>query len=280
VDTDGILAGVGAAKTPAQAYEEFFVPAIFQPCASALLDITPVKAAERVLDLACGTGVVTRAVAPIAGAAGHVTGLDLRPGMIAVASSMPAPDGAHVEWVEGDALALPFADRSFDVVLCQQGIQFFPDQPRAMREMRRVLAPGGRVGLAVWRALDQNEFFAAMTEVELRHLTAVGMTYEDLAGPFLFGDPEWLQALITDAGFGDVRVEPRAFEARFPAGGFVENVEFAYSAVIPEFAEDPAAFREFVAAVDRDMRDVLTRHRQGDEIVFPMHVNIGRGTAS
>jgi ubiquinone/menaquinone biosynthesis C-methylase UbiE len=266
-------------KTPAQVYEEFFVPALFGPCARELLDVAPPRVGDRVLDVACGTGVVARTVAPTVGAEGRVTGLDLRPGMLAVASSLPPPEGAPVEWTEGDAQALAFADGSFDLVLCQQGIQFFPDQAGAASEMRRVLVPGGRVGLAVWQGFDRNEFFGAMTEVEVHHLADVGMSYEELAQPFLYGDPEWLREIAAGAGFDDVRVEPRSFEARFAAEGFVERLELAYSAVIPEFSEDPAAFRAFVEAVDRDMQDVFARHRDGSHIVFPLHLNVAVATA-
>jgi SAM-dependent methyltransferase len=265
--------------TPAQAYETFFVPAMFAPCARELLTLLPPQHGERVLDVACGTGVVARTVAPLVGAGGSVTALDLRPGMLAVAAALPPPEGAEVEWVEGDAQALDFPDGSFDLVLCQQGIQFFPDRKAALREMRRVLRPGGRVGLAVWQGFERNEFFGAMTEVEVRHLAQVGMTYEDLAQPFLYGEPEWLRRLVADAGLADVHVETRVFEGRFPADGFVENVEFAYSAVIPEFAEDPAAFRAFVDAVDREMADLVARHCDGDEIAFPLHVNVAAGHA-
>jgi ubiquinone/menaquinone biosynthesis C-methylase UbiE len=266
-----------AEVTPAQLYEEFFVPAMFGPCTRELLDHVPPRLGDRVLDVACGTGVVARTVAPIVGEAGQVTALDLRPGMLAVAAALPPPPGAPVEWVQGDALALDFEDEAFDLVLCQQGIQFFPDRPAALVEMRRVLAADGRLGVAVWQGLDRNEFFGAMADVEAPHLAGVGMTYEELAQPFLFGDVESLERLLVDAGFADVRVEPRSFEGRFPADGFVEKVEFAYSAVIPEFADDPDAFREFVEAVDRDLEDHLARHRDGDEIVFPLHLNVASG---
>jgi SAM-dependent methyltransferase len=269
-----IMRLVEAARTPAQVYEEFFVPAMFAPCARELLDVVPPRPGERALDVACGSGVVARMVAERVGPDGRVVGVDLRPPMLAVAASLPAPPGAEIEWREGDALALDFADASFDLVLCQQGLQFFPDQEEAVGEMRRVVTPGGRVGLAVWQGFDRNDVLGALTEVEARHLSVLGVPYEELAGPFLFGDPHWLRDLAAGAGFSDVRVEERSFEARFPADGFIENVEFAYSAVVPQFSEDPAAFDEFVQVVEREVRDVLARHRDGDQIVFPLHVNL------
>jgi SAM-dependent methyltransferase len=269
-----------ATKTPAQVYEEFFVPAMFEPCAELLLELVPPQVGERVLDVACGSGVVARKAAERVRASGFVVGLDLRPGMLAVATSLPAPAGASIEWREGDALELDFADGSFDVGFCHHGLQFFADQERALREMRRVLRKEGRLGVAVWQGLERFELFNAMTEVELRHLGALGMAYEDLAQPFLFGDPEWLRGLLAGAAYVNVRIESRSFVGRFPfAGSFVQNLEFAYSAVIPEFAEDPDAFRKFVAAVERETKDLVERHRNGDEIVFPLHVNLATAQA-
>ena len=269
-----------ATKTPAQLYEEFFVPGMFLQCCRELLDAVPPRPGERVLDVAAGSGVVAREVAPLVGPEGRVAGVELRPGMVAVASSLPAPAGAPIEWHEGDAVALAFPDASFDLVLCQQGLQFSPDQEKAVSEMHRVLSPGGRVGVAVWQDLERQGLFAELTEVEARHLAVVGMTYEDIALPFLLGDPEWLGGLLEEAGLRDVRVETRVFEARFAgADTFVENVEFVYAGIVPEFVEDPASFAAFVEAVSSEMRDVVERYRDGDDVVFAMHVNIAAATA-
>lgn len=201
-----------------------------------------------------------------------MVGLDLRPGMIAVASSLPS--GAQIEWVEGDALAVPFREASFDVVLCQQGLQFFSDRDAAIREMRRVLVPGGRLGIAVWQGLERHRFMRELCEIEARNLAPVGLSFEDVAAPFLFGDGEQIRALVAGAGFDDVQVESRSFEARFRAVDFVADLEFAYSVMVPEFVDDPAAFAAFVAAVSRDAEGLLARHRRGAEIVVPMHVNL------
>jgi len=106
-----------------------------------------------VLDVACGTGIVARQAAPLVGADGQVVALDMNPAMLAVARALPAPSGATIHWREGDAMDLPFEDGAFDVVLCQHGLQFVPDRARAVREMRRVLAPGGRALVIVLEAV-------------------------------------------------------------------------------------------------------------------------------
>jgi SAM-dependent methyltransferase len=266
--------------TPAQVYERYLVPAIFAPCARVLLEAVEPRPGERALDVACGSGVVARQVAALVGAGGRVIGVDLRPGMIEVARSLPAPAGASIAWHEGDALALDLPDGSFDLVTCQQGLQFFADRVAALREMRRVLVPGGRVGVAVWLGLDRLDLFRALAEGEVRHLASLGVTYEDAAAPFTLGDPEEVRALLSAAGFADVSVEERSFEARFSEPErFVSNVDFAYAAVIPQFAEDPAAFEAFAETVQREMHDVIEGHRQGDELVIQLHLNLATATA-
>ena len=123
---------------------------IVDPWAPLLVEAARLAVGERVLDVACGTGVVARAAAERVGRGGRVVGIDLNPGMIAVAQSLPAIDGAPIEWLERSALDLRLDDVSFDVVLCQQGLQFLPDKAVALREMRRVIAGNGRLALSVW----------------------------------------------------------------------------------------------------------------------------------
>ena len=129
-------------------YERYAVGGFFSAFADDLLRRAVLQPGERVLDLACGTGIAARKAAPSVGASGSVTGADLNPGMLAEAQRQ-VPDALGIVWRECDAAALPFADASFDVVLCQQGMQFMPDKPATAAEIRRVLAPGGRVVASV-----------------------------------------------------------------------------------------------------------------------------------
>ena len=117
------------------------------------LDLIP---GERVLDVACGTGIVARLAAGRMGSGG-VVGLDINPGMLAVARSLPPGPGPAIEWHEGSVLDMPFPEGSFDICLCQLGLQFFPDRAAALREMRRVLRTGGRLALSVFSALKDTQ---------------------------------------------------------------------------------------------------------------------------
>ena len=149
-------------------YERYLVPAITSLWAADLVERVSPEPDARVLDVACGTGIVARKAAERV-KTGRVVGLDLNAGMLAVARRI-GTGGVQVEWVEGSALKLPFSDEAFDVVFCQLGLQFFPDRPRAMSEMRRVLAPSGRLGLSVYTAIENTPVAQALADALDQHL--------------------------------------------------------------------------------------------------------------
>ena len=142
----------GAASV-AQHYEERLAPVIFEPWAEILVAATGVRRGDRILDVASGTGVVARLAARHAGRDGRVLASDVSGGMLAHAATIAvSPGAAPIEHLETSATALAVPDAAYDVVLCQQGLQFFPDAPAAAAEMRRVLRAGGVAGVAVWAA--------------------------------------------------------------------------------------------------------------------------------
>ena len=147
---------------PGEIYQREMVPASFARWAPDLVDLGAVGPGQRVLDVACGTGVVTRLAAERVGSSGRAVGLDVNADMLAAARA--ASPGSRIEWHEGSALALPFPDASFDVLFCQQGLQFFPDRAAGLREMRRVLVPGGRLALSCWRSVDHQPGMRALEE--------------------------------------------------------------------------------------------------------------------
>ena len=197
-------------------YERYLVPSIFAPRAEELVEVAGVRPGQRVLDIACGTGVVARTAARRLGSGSNVTGLDLSAPMLAVARSAAAADGATIEWREGSALQLPFADQAFDVAFCQQGLQFFPDRPAAMREMYRVLAPGGKLVLSVWREIELSPGFAVLARALTTHVSPkAGALFK--SGPFGLGTTEELLDLIADAGFKDISIRASAKVLRFPS---------------------------------------------------------------
>jgi len=192
-------------------YERYFVPAIGAPLAADLIDIAALRPGERVLDVACGTGVVARLASQRVGAAGTVVGLDVNPGMLAVASSA-TPPGLSIEWHEASAEAMPLSDESFDVVLCQMGLQFVPDRRAAMREMRRILAPGGRLILNVPGPTPR--LFAVMEQALARHIGAEAAGF--VKHVFSLHDTGELQELIGGVGFCDVSAQAETKALRLP----------------------------------------------------------------
>ncbi len=264
-----------AAATPAQAYQEYYGPAIFEPLTSLLIEHARPRTGESVLDVACGTGIATRRAAGAVSHSARVVGVDVNPGMLDVARAVTTD--MDVEWREGDGTALDLPDGCFDLVLCQQGLQFFPDRAAGAAEMRRVLVEGGRVVVAVWRGLEHHPLWAALADAEVPHLVRLGVpaTYEDAVAPFSFGDPGELTVLLEGAGFRDVEVVQESIVARFTdPDRFVERLEYAYAAVIPEFLHDPAAFAGYLAAIQAETEQIVDRYRDGGHVAVPMHTNI------
>ena len=181
-------------ETCATEYDGRLVPALFTPWARVVVGMAEIASGHRVLDIACGTGVLARQAAEQGGAGAVVHGLDSNPGMLAVARRR----SPGIRWHEGEAGALPFGDGIFDRVVSQFGLMFFPDKVEALVEMRRVLAPGGRLILAVFDGLSGNPAFEIMVSVFARH---VGEDAGDmLRFPFTMGDPDGLKALLQEAG--------------------------------------------------------------------------------
>ncbi len=195
----------------ADVYEEFFLPALFQEWAPRLVKIAQLQPGHDVLDVACGTGVLARAVADHVGATGTVVGLDRNDGMLAVAKRV-AP---RIEWRQGTAEALPFDADRFDAVMSQFGLMFFDDRRAAIEEMWRVLRPGGRLVLAVWDTLENTPGYAAVTELLQR---LFGQAAADaLRAPYALGDLNVLRALLAEAGIRAPEIVTLEGTARFPS---------------------------------------------------------------
>ena len=197
----------------AELYQRYLVPGITAKWAEDLVHRARLRGGEEVLDVACGTGVVTRLAASKVAPA-HVTGLDLNAGMLAVARGV-LNEGTSVNWMEGSALDLPFPSGHFDVVLCQLGLQFFPDQSRALREMRRVVRERGRIALSVYSPIERtpgaNAFVSALEEVLGPEASRIKR------GEHSFAAPAQLEKLVLDAGFGLVEVQTVVQTIVFPS---------------------------------------------------------------
>jgi SAM-dependent methyltransferase len=198
--------------TGAENYERFFVPAIALPVSGDLLRRADIRSGERVLDVACGTGVVARLAAAQVGPTGAVTGVDVAPDMIDVARAAPVPDGPPVDWHVGDATSLPLPDAAYDVVLCQMGLMFMEDRAAALTEMRRVLAPGGRLVVNTPGAIQRP--FEIMEQAITRHIDARLGGFVSVV--FSMHDPDAVATLLRDAGLHDVTATVAPVTLRLP----------------------------------------------------------------
>jgi ubiquinone/menaquinone biosynthesis C-methylase UbiE len=158
VATDKVFAG----SIP-QIYDRFLVPLIFESYALDLAGRLAETEPQDVLEMAAGTGVLTRAIASRIAVRARIVATDLNQPMLDHAKGRMSRDD-HIEWRQADAQDLPFADQSFDVVVCQFGVMFFPDKLQAYREARRVLKPGGHFLFNVWDQISENEFADVVTE--------------------------------------------------------------------------------------------------------------------
>jgi ubiquinone/menaquinone biosynthesis C-methylase UbiE len=207
--TDSVYGKAYGGSAP-ENYQRYFVPVIGSPFAKDLIAEAALRPGERVLDVACGTGVVARLAAERVGPSDTVAALDLNPAMLAVARSIHST-GAAIRWYETSAESIPLPDDAFDVVLCQLGLQFVSDKRAAIREMRRVLAPGGRVLVST---PPPNAFFDVLDEAMTRHVGSEAGGFVRMV--FSLDDPAVIERLFRDAGFADVDVRTYAKELRLP----------------------------------------------------------------
>jgi ubiquinone/menaquinone biosynthesis C-methylase UbiE len=232
----------------AERYEAAFVPSLFAHLAPHLLDAAEVTDGDRVLDVACGTGIVARTAAERTGPAGCVVGLDLNEAMLTVARRVsPALD-----WRRGDAAALPFPDGSFDVVLCQSGLMFVPDPAAAIGEMARVVRPGGRVAAQVWSSLDRQTAIGPLADAVARH---AGRDAVDLIGTyFRLGDREQFVGHFTKAGLSVTDLRDIPATVRAPSADDYITTEVESTPLIDRISKD--AYRR----IREEAREGLARY--------------------
>jgi SAM-dependent methyltransferase len=257
-------------------YDEILVPRMFAPWGNVLLDTVGVDAADIALDVACGPGSVTRLLSERVGPTGRVTGADLSPAMLDIARERGAPsEGGAIDWVECPADALQVDSHVFDVVVCQQGLQFFPDKPAALREMQRAGRHGARVAISCWSAIDESPMFAATA----RSLDAVlgdefGHLYR--VGPWGLTDADELMRLLEDAGFRDVRIERLTMPVTFD-DAVAQLVTMASFMPVGErlTAMDDAEAEQLVAVLEAELGSML----DGDAVTADTTSHIALATA-
>jgi ubiquinone/menaquinone biosynthesis C-methylase UbiE len=250
----------------AELYERYLVPAITSLWATDLIERAAPQTGERVLDLACGTGIVARLAAVRMGK-GRIVGMDINRGMLAVARSLP--DAASlIEWQEGSAMDLPLPNEAFDLILCQLGLQFFPDRPAAVGEMRRVLVSGGRIALSVFTAIEHTPATNALADALDRHIGAGAS--QTKRSEHVLCDPQELRELVTREGFRNVSITTVTQTIRFPSAGEYVRVQLSatpLSALLDGM--DSKRQREALEAITGDLIASLQIEPETAELTYP-----------
>jgi SAM-dependent methyltransferase len=247
----------------AEVYESCFVPAIFGAWASPVADAAGIMTGDKVLDVGCGTGVLAREALRRVGREGQIVGLDLNEGMLAVA----ARTEPGIEWRRGDAASLPFEDAGFDVAVSQFALMYFPDRMASLREMWRILAPGGRLAVAVWGPIDHARGFQILADIAARQC---GRKAADvLEAPFVLGEQAGLAKLFGDSGIPGASVTLHEGSIRFPSVREFIRIEVKGSPLAGILSDE--AMETLIAKSESALAEFIV---PSGEIIMPMDAHI------
>ena len=257
----------------AELYQHHLVPAVTTGWAAGLVDRVGLRRGERVLDVACGTGVVARAAAERVGRTGRVAGIDINAAMLGVARALPAGAGARIGWVQGSVLSLPCAEASHDVVVCQLGLQFVPDRPAALAQMRRVLRPGGRLGVNVFGPIEHNPATFALAQALDRHLGPdASMTKR---AEHALADAALLRTLAGEAGFGRIKIVTETRTVRFASVSDYVRIQLTATPLASLLQHQPGRPGQRLAQVlIADVAAALQPHQTADGLAFPQEAHV------
>ncbi len=256
----------------AQQYEQNHVPRILRPMAEAMFEHVSLNEGDRVLDAACGTGIVTRVAVERYGNLVSIVGLDFNAGMLEVARANSPTTHTPIEWQHGDIGALPFPDDCFDIVLCQQGLQFAPDKLAALNNIRRVLSPGGRLAFTVWS--EVNPLLAATADAVRRHVSDEAAT--NLLMVNAWSDTKIIRKLVDEAGFRAIEMRIIVSPMRWPsaADGVAEFI--THTAARSPFTREITEARTVIMETTRA---ALQHYREGDDFVMPASCHLVQARA-
>jgi ubiquinone/menaquinone biosynthesis C-methylase UbiE len=251
------------ATTFTEIYERVLVGPLFRPFAQQLLARLTLNPGDSLIDVACGTGIVARLAREQLGPDARIVGVDVAPAMLAVARTVDQT----IDWRQGNAASLPVnGGERFSVLTCHQGLQFMPDKPAAIREMRRVLAPGGRVAIATWRSLEDLPRMAEFNAVVERHVGRI------VDSRHSFGDAAALTHVLTEAGFSDVDVGTLAHDVQFADGALFARLNAMAAIGMSDTgkAMSDAERGELAERVAAESQELIGRYTKDGLFVLPL----------
>ena len=254
--------------TAAEAYEEHMVPGMFLHWTELAVRIAAPQPGEHVLDVACGTGIGARLAARALGSSGKVVGLDVDAGVVEVARRVAAQSGTPIEWHCANALKMPFDDDTFDLCLCLQGIQFFPDRAAGLSEMRRVLKPSGRLVASIWGPLEFNKGHVAVVHaLEAQHVDA-----SPAKRACSFADPEDIRETVARAGFTHIDLRTEDGVTQFASmQSFIDAMTIGSPSTRHAVARLPEGGRDIFV---KDVCATLEPYLKGGRLAYPMRTHI------
>jgi len=251
----------------AEAYEAYFVPAIFAQWPDQVCNAAEIQSGEEVLDIGCGTGILARTVAERVAPRGSVAAIDLNEGMLQVARRI----NQNILWRQSSAEDLPFSDNRFDVVVSQFAFMFIDDRQAAMAEVKRVIRPRGRIAIAVWAPIERSRAYMQFADSVQKH--AGDKAAEMLRSPFKLGHPEELRAMFERAYIRKLKINLRKGSARYPSIDEFVAIEIKKTAINELINED------IYERIEDDARRLLERYKiDSGEIVIPLDANIAVAT--
>jgi ubiquinone/menaquinone biosynthesis C-methylase UbiE len=267
-------------NTAAEIYEQYLVPAIFEPFARDLIQSCDIRFSDRILDVACGTGILSRlAIGHVDASVGKVVGVDINPVMLNVARHCSAEK--DIEWKEGSAMSLQFPDQSFDLVICQQGLQFFPDGLKALTEMYRVLVgasnrdkKSGRLVLSVWTSIKNSPGFHILERLLQETVSHEAATIMHL--PHSLSDSIELISLVRAAGFSKIFSKVVTKTISFPS---VEEfvVRFTNGSMLASYFSDKKrvddiTLNKLLKAAGSELNQFVDEH--SGKLSFPLRTRV------
>jgi len=256
-----------ATMTFPEIYERVLVAPLFRPFAEELVTRLQPSSGDSLIDIACGTGIAARIGREKLGPSARIVAVDAAPPMLAVARSVDPT----IDWREGNAALLPVGEgERFSILTCHQGLQFFPDKAAAVREMRRVMAPGGRVAVATWLSLDETPVIRALNEIAEQHVGTI------VDSRHSFANAAALEQLLTEHGFRDVHVERFSHDVQFADGGLFARLNAMAVIGMSEKGKglSPSERLEVAGRIAADSQGIVERCTRNGAFVCPLATNL------